>query len=467
MKTNKILILALLVLPSCSFYKDKKGFGDVSLETNKRIPQDIVWRDSSEEDKNIQDRIAAILAEPLTASDVIQLSLLNNYNLQAEYQNLGLSQAQLVQAGLLSNPSLSLTRRFPGKAAEFDVTHNFLSILLLPMKKSMAEHEFEAAKLNIVKKVLDQAFLSKELFYKYLAIEQEIKLLEEKVSTAEASLDVSKALRTAGNITALALQSNQQMAAEKKLELITKNSEKVQLREKLNIAMGLSGEQLGWSISSHKILIPKKEFTGVDLQEVAIGNRPDLLALNQHVIAKGKQIGITNIESLLPDFTVTSHFEKEPDGSSSTGPEFSFPIPIFNMGDAQRGAARNFLAQAQSEYQALGITIRADVRSAQAQIELSRSRLEYLINCLLPLQETKLKQGQLQYNGMFIGATDLLNLKSEQIDTKLEIIRTIKEYWLLRISLEQAIGKELPLGPENMETVSFNIHKNSHSHHSH
>ena len=68
---------------------------------------------------------------------------------------------------------------------------------------------------------------------------------------------------------------------------------------------------------------------------------------------------------------------------------------------------------------------------------------------------------------MLIGAFDLLALKSEQIDTKLEIIRTIRDYWLLRISLEQAIGEELPLGPEKMEAVSFNTHKNSHSHHSH
>ncbi|MCK7513349.1 MAG: hypothetical protein MZV70_61145 [Desulfobacterales bacterium] len=52
----------------------------------------------------------------LTAAGAIQIALLNNARLQARYEELGISQAELIQAGLLKNPTVFGSARFPANS---------------------------------------------------------------------------------------------------------------------------------------------------------------------------------------------------------------------------------------------------------------------------------------------------------------------------------------------------------------
>ena len=57
-----------------------------------------------------RDRIAALLSEPLTAEAAVQIAMLGNRGLQAAFNDLGVSEADYVAAGLPPNPRLSLSR---------------------------------------------------------------------------------------------------------------------------------------------------------------------------------------------------------------------------------------------------------------------------------------------------------------------------------------------------------------------
>ncbi len=58
--------------------------------------------------------------------------------MQATYEELGIAQADLVEAGLLKNPTFYFERRLPGQAAEIDLVQEFIDILLLPLRKRIA-----------------------------------------------------------------------------------------------------------------------------------------------------------------------------------------------------------------------------------------------------------------------------------------------------------------------------------------
>jgi outer membrane protein TolC len=51
-----------------------------------------------------------LLGKPLSMDDAVQVALLNNRGLQAAFQELGITEAEVVQAGRLPNPGFSFGR---------------------------------------------------------------------------------------------------------------------------------------------------------------------------------------------------------------------------------------------------------------------------------------------------------------------------------------------------------------------
>jgi cobalt-zinc-cadmium efflux system outer membrane protein len=90
------------------------------------------------------------------------------------------------------------------------------------------------------------------------------------------------------------------------------------------------------------------------------------------------------------------------------------------------------------------VQIRSQVRIASAKVASARQRTAFYRDSLLPLREQVIKQTQLQYNAMQVGLPHLLAVKQEQIRAGMEYVEVIKEYWIARAELEQAVGGKLP-----------------------
>ena len=120
-----------------------------------------------------------------------------------------MAQADLVQAGLFRNPILDAAVFFPltGVRPDFQlsVVIGFLDALYVPLRKRVAAALFEEAKLRVTGAVLDFAAQVRTAFYVHQANEQMLELRQTIVQALTASLDVSRRLHEAGNITDLDL----------------------------------------------------------------------------------------------------------------------------------------------------------------------------------------------------------------------------------------------------------------------
>ena len=67
-------------------------------------------------------QLADLLAKPLTVEQAVQVALLNNRGLQASYAELGVAEADLVQAGRIANPVFSFGRIKGHEGVEFERT---------------------------------------------------------------------------------------------------------------------------------------------------------------------------------------------------------------------------------------------------------------------------------------------------------------------------------------------------------
>jgi cobalt-zinc-cadmium efflux system outer membrane protein len=102
--------------------------------------------------------------------------MLNNRDLQGTYTELGVAQADLVQAGFFRNPILDAAVLFPLSGVRPDlqlsVVISFLDALYVPLRKRVAAAQFEDAKLRVTGTVLDFAAQVRAAFYGHQANEQ-------------------------------------------------------------------------------------------------------------------------------------------------------------------------------------------------------------------------------------------------------------------------------------------------------
>ena len=114
MRPQCLSLCALFVLfTGCATFDHRAGFDEVSATVQARSGKRAVWNLGTELDAQVAQDVHALLQNPLTADTAVQVALLNNRELQAIYSELGVAQADLVQAGLLANPVFDGAVFFP------------------------------------------------------------------------------------------------------------------------------------------------------------------------------------------------------------------------------------------------------------------------------------------------------------------------------------------------------------------
>src|ERR1051325_11533326 len=104
---NKIATAIVVTgFAGCAKVPPDAGFDDVRITVQESTAHLVQWRGHSAADAEVDAAVHGLLQHDLTADDAVQIALLNNLNLQATYQELGIAQADLVQAGLLKTPTL-------------------------------------------------------------------------------------------------------------------------------------------------------------------------------------------------------------------------------------------------------------------------------------------------------------------------------------------------------------------------
>ena len=119
LRSGALLAMAAVV-GGCASFSPDGGFGSVQQTARDRLGKDLVMARSDADQDAIARRVGELMAKPLMVDDAVQIALLNNRGLQASYQELGITEAEVVQAGRLPNPGFSFGRRFRGDEREIE-----------------------------------------------------------------------------------------------------------------------------------------------------------------------------------------------------------------------------------------------------------------------------------------------------------------------------------------------------------
>lgn len=445
------LSLPALALAGCASVDPSASFGNAQGTIRDRTGHRVEWSRGTQEDRQAEQAVRDLLSRPLTADAAVQVALLGNPSLQATFEEIGISQADFVQAGLLTNPSFSAIVRFPnvsplGADQEFSVTGDFLQLFILPLRKKMAALQLEATELEVGNEVLSLAAEVKEAFYAVQADEQLQTRLELVNDIDKTAAELAEKQHEAGNINDLDLVNQKSVYTESQADVTQTRIDLVRDREKLNRLLGWTEELPRWTVSPQLPAIPADPLSAADLEKRALVQRLDVAAARKRIEALQKSLGITEGTRLFPGgIDIGVDTEKNPDRSRVTGPSIDVELPIFDQGQARVATLQAQLRQAQDRLAALAIDVRSEIRENREILEGRRQLADTYRQTLLPQRVSILKLSQEQYNFMLKGSYDLLLAKQQEIGAERAYIQTWRDYWTARAELEKAVGGFLPV----------------------
>jgi cobalt-zinc-cadmium efflux system outer membrane protein len=440
-------MLAATLLPASAREKEE-AFQGVQQSVQERTGKTVRWEvDQAARGQALQD-FRLLLRKPLTVESAVQIALFNNRSLQATFEGIGLSAANLIEAATIPNPKIDLSVRFPDKPPsgtyiDYSAALDFLSIVMIPLKKRVAKDQLETSALRVADEILELVSQVKEAFYSLQASQQLLKRLQLIVDTNAASLDLAQRQHEAGNITDLALVQQQASYSRSRLDVATAEVEIRRNREKLNRLLGLWGPDTDWQIVGELPEVPSSEVPMKSLERLAISQRLDLQADYLLFTSEAKNLGLTIAFRLLGalDFGVES--ERETDAQTRTGPTFAIELPIFNQGQARINRGEAALRQAEDKFEALAVDVRSQIRELRDELTSKREIARFYRDELVPDQRRILNESLLNYNAMEIGNFELFTTKAEEVRTEREYIEAVRDYWITRVELERAVGGNL------------------------
>jgi len=420
----------------------------VSSSVERRIDKQVPWNHGCYRDEQICDLVGALLQQELTAESAVQIALLNNPKVQEIFEEVGIAQADLVEAGLFSNPAFDLFFRFPEKSnlktnIEYTITSSFIDLFLIPLRVKVAKAELEQTILRVTNDILDLAFEVEQTFYELQAAQQDLKYVQSIVELTSIHSELAQRQQTIGNVNNLEFQQIQARYLEAELEIARIQNDIIRLREKLNRLLGFCGD-IQWRVADN---LPEIDYQGLPLEcleSVAFSERLDLQAARFDVLRLSRKLGIKQWW-VYTQGRIGIAGERDPDGTNVIGPAFTGEIPIFNYGQGDRLRIHAELRQAQGLLSAMEIRVLSEVREAHKLLMNDLRIINDYRARILPLQSKILESSEELYNVMGLGIDRLIENKRQEFQAYSNYIMSLRNYWMARVQLDRALGGKLYL----------------------
>ncbi len=400
----------------------------------------------------IADEVIELLREPLTEASAVRIALLNNRMVRAELAELGVASADLVQAGVLSNPVLAADAKFfdGGTEIEFGLVQSLLDVFFLNARKRIHASELEATKARVARKIIRLACDVRRALIEVRAARRLVDVEREIVRAAQASADLMAELHRAGNVTDPPRTADELALIRAQLALAQAEAAEAEAVEPLNVLLGLWGDHLVQSVSGG---LTEDAGAGLDLAQLearAVTASLDLVELRARATAEARRAGIDGWEAVLGHAEVGVAGMREADGSEwGLGPALGFGLPVFDRGTARRAASAARLEQLHSQHVARAVEVRSAARRLRERFSALHERAAIIRDEQLPKASRLVRETLRNYNAMQIGVFDVFVVRQQEIEAARDHVETLRDAWLARVDIE-----ELHAGSLNEERIA-------------
>lgn len=401
------------------------------------------------DEAEIRRSVEAMLADGLTVDEAVRVGLLNNRKLQAMFFDVGISRAEVVAAGLPSNPMLGVSARVADPAAKvnvsFDISQSIIELFLIPTRKKIAESQLEQMQMAVAKEAIDTIGRIKIAAYQLISLQQSERIAAEDQELSDRSASLAQRRFEAGETDKLDVNLTQAAMLEVRKELLMIQRDRQQAEAALAGLLGLSRWSVQWKLTDD---LPKLQpHLAVDgLVKLAEERRLDVRIQRSRITQAQEELEREKI-GVISNLSVGFQHERAESLPNLTGPNVSVTLPIWHQNQPLIAKAEMAIRQRHAELEAALDTAADQVRQAAAAVETTGQLLQFYDEQGLPLGKQNIEIATRSYQA---GQHDIMTLIQTQrslILLRQSYVTALRDYATALAQLEQAVGGRMNPAP--------------------
>lgn len=452
-------VLALVfLLGGCASLRPDAGFSDVERAVEQRTGVQTQWRGATRDGQPLRARVKELLAKPLGAQEAVQVALLNNPGLQAAYAEVGIAEADLVQASRWRGPTLSFARLRRGDELELErsVFFDVLGLLTIPLSVAGQEARFAAAKDRAGSEALRVALDTRKAWFSAVSARETARYMAQVKEAAEASSLLAQRMASVGNFSKLNYAREQAFYAEATAQLAHAMQSQASARERLARLMGVWGEDLGFALPDRLPDLPAApRAASGDLEAQALVQRLDVQASRNEVEAQARALGLAQATRFISMLDLGVHSNSASGEPRQRGWEIELGLPLFDFGGVRSARAERQYMQAVDRAIETAVQARSEVRETYGAYRTSYDVAKHYRDEVIPLRKRISEEMLLRYNGMLTSVFELLADAREQVGAVNRYIETLRDFWLAESDFQMALTGRSPTAGGSVSRVAM------------
>ena len=377
----------------------------------------------------------------LSVRDAIAIALWNNADLQVDLASLDVSRADLTEAALFKNPSLSTLFPVGPKPFELLLAWPIEELWQRKQRIKAAQVNLEAVSIGLVQNGLN---VIRDVRLAYTGIwlaEARSRILLESADLRSRIAAFAQKRRDAGDGTGLEVslaQADAQSSAE--LARITVADVAI-ARDQLRYLLGMRGTAPAIGISATQPASPALPELS-SLLELAASNRPDLRAAEVSVQAAAEKAKWERSQVLAMLAPTLSVKEVGADGLRA-GPGLNIEIPFFSRNQGKISRADAEVVRTAKRYAALRARVEHEVADAYNRGLRAQASLTQIRQQVRPPAEQSIQLSQRAYDNGDVSLLSVLEATRQIHDINLREAEASSALQRALAELERAIGRSL------------------------
>ncbi|MCP3101520.1 TolC family protein [Myxococcus sp. K15C18031901] len=381
----------------------------------------------------------------LDARTAVAVALWNSAALQADMAQLGVSRADLAEAGALPNPTFSLLLPVGPRTIESSLLLPLVSLWQRPSRVAAAKLQVEQVARGLVQNGLDLARDVRVAHADWVLAERRLQALDELQALWTRTVELVDARFAAGDASRVEVEALRAEAWTAEDSARRARTDVALARERLRLLMGVVQSPL--FAQAHPVAEPwdARPLRPVQaLVELALAARPDVRAAELGIEAAGGRLGWEKSRIL----QLFARLDTKPSTSSSGKPQALWvpgaqvELPIFNWNPGGIGRAEAELLRASSRYVLLRQQVSTEVFLAREQaLQASDSFAAFQSNILPAFTaasegaQKAFDAGDLSYLPVLDALRRLAGARLRALDIEADLRRALAQ-------LDRSLGKQ-------------------------
>jgi len=475
-------VMCLMLAPSCGRVDHVPDLKRASESAARALDMPVHWATTME----LRPLLPA-QGDVVPLDQALDLAISNNRSLRADLEVIAQAEADLVQAGLFSNPVLSLAGLLPEGGGRSDLTFglskDFADLWLIPTRKQAAQAQLQQRILAVADAAVSLVNEVRASYYTLQYQSQTIELQEQNLRVLRDVIELTRARLKAGEASQLDVYLTRGRLLETELELLQLRAEYELTRQALLRLMGVADARNAWRPTEPDAQFSVLAANEVDILDAALRQRLDVQAADwdvQAALADYQQQRLRVIPSLtigaagerlerraLPGRKVLAdtarasvaagtltapqiesrgqrNLERRQIIDLLLGPTIEVPLPIFDQNLAQIAKAQSRARELLQRYEEIEQRVIQGVRSALTRRRLAEDRVKLFQESLLPVQQAGLELARKAYQAGQESIVAVLLAQEALIRTRLSYTASARDLDIATAALERELSGRIP-----------------------